>query len=318
MSTEKNAQQWTTSSDKKAWGGTLHSIDFSWCVDTVHVPELIPGLAKGETCILSAPGGIGKSFFLLEAAVGFAGGRPTVFSPTGTEKPMKTLYVGFQDNEIRLHNRLTRIRRAFPAAARAAIAEGTLEVSFYKGPRPALVVQGEVQPQAVDELRRLCTGREILIIDPLSKIHFCNENDNLQMDLLTDVLCTVAEETGCAIFLSHHSGKGEVVDSDGKKKRGLNSRGASSVIDGVRLGLYLVPEEPEKRGVGRLSLRWPKVNNGERPDPIEYRHWYGLILPDWWEKTRGDDDDEVRAPWEVDEKLWEVINREKLDDEIAY
>jgi RecA-family ATPase len=304
-------------SPEKAWGGALHPIDFSWCVDTIRVPELIPGLAKGEVCILSAPGGTGKSFFLLEAALGFAGGRPTVFSQTGTERPMKTLYVGFQDSEVRLHNRLASIRRAFPAAARAAIAEGTLEVSFYKGPRPALVVQGQVQPQAVDELRRLCTGREILIIDPLSKIHFCNENDNLQMDVLTDVLCSVAEETGCAIFLSHHSGKGEVMDSDGKKKKGLNSRGASSVIDGVRLGLYLVPEEPE-RGTGRLSLRWPKINNGQRPEPIKYRHWYGLILPTWWEKTRGDADDEIRAPWEADEKLWEAISREKLDAEIAY
>lgn len=316
MITEKNARG-VISSGEKAWGGTLHPIDFAWCVDTVHVSELIPGLAKGEVCILSAPGGTGKSYFLLEAALGFAGGRPTVFPPTGDDRPRKTLYVGFQDDEVRLHNRLVSIRRAFPAAARAAIAEGTLEVSFYKGPRPALVAQGEVQPQAVDELRRLCTGREILIIDPLSKIHFCNENDNLQMDILTDILCTVAEETGCAIFLSHHSGKGEAVDTDGKKKRGLNSRGASSVIDGVRLGLYLVPEEPEK-GVGRLSLRWAKINSGERPEPIKYRHLCGLILPDWWEKTRGDADDEIRAPWEVDEKLWEVINREKLDAEIAY
>jgi len=316
MTTGKNAQK-VISNGEPAWGGTLHSVDFAWCVDVIRVPEIIPGLAKGEVCILSAPGGTGKSFFLLEAALGFAGGRPTVFSPTGTERPMKTLYVGFQDSEIRLHNRLTSIRRAFPAAARAAITEGTLEVSFYKGPRPALAVQGQVQPQAVDELRRLCTGREILIIDPLSKIHFCNENDNLQMDVLTDILCTVAEETGCTIFLSHHSGKNVVVDSDGKKKRGLNARGASSVIDGVRLGLYLVPEEPE-RGSERLSLRWSKINSGERPEPIEYRHLCGLILPDWWEKTRGDADDELQAPWEVDEKLWEAIAREKLDTEIAY
>lgn len=316
MNTEKSAQK-VISNGEPAWGGTLHSVDFKWCVDVIRVPEIIPGLARGEVCIISAPGGTGKSFFLLEAALGFAGGRPTVFSPTGAERPMKTLYIGFQDSEVRLHNRLTSIRRAFPAAARAAITEGTLEISFYKGTRPALVVQGEVQPQAVDELRRLCTGREVLVIDPLSKIHFCNENDNLQMDILTDIFCTVAEETGCAIFLSHHSGKGEIMDSDGKKKRGLNARGASSVIDGVRLGLYLVPEEPE-RGVGRLSLRWPKINNGERPDPIKYRHLCGLILPDWWEKTRGSADDELQAPWEVDEKLWEALNREKFDDEVAY
>ena len=267
---------------EKIWHGAIHPLDLSQCNNKIAVPEILPGLARGEVCILSAPGGTGKSFFLLEAALGFASGKKTVFP--ADVRPMKTLYLGCQDDLTRLHNRMVDILNAFPEA-RTAIGSN-LDICFYKGRRPALVVGETIQERVVEDLKKLCTGREVVILDPLSKMHACKENDNYQMDLLTDVLCMVAEETQCTLILAHHSGKSEVTDTDGKKKKGLNSRGASSIIDGVRLGLYLVQEDKKPREVETVSLRWQKINNGAKPDDIIYKRYGGVLIPPWWPTGR--------------------------------
>jgi RecA-family ATPase len=70
---------------------------------------------------------------------------------------------------------------------------------------------------------------DVLIIDPFVSSHRVTENDNNVIEAVVKKWAHIAEETGCAIDLSHHArktGGGEVTVEDG--------RGASALLAAVR------------------------------------------------------------------------------------
>ena len=49
---------------------------------------------------------------------------------------------------------------------------------------------------------------DVLIIDPLKRIHAVDENDNTAMDLVTQQLTRIADECDAGVVVVHHTRKG--------------------------------------------------------------------------------------------------------------
>lgn len=288
-----------TSKDKEAaedfmtLPAVLVTIDFSRGSQMEPIPRdfVFPGLPAGKVAILSAPGGTGKSYFLLELGMAVAAGEPLIHGLVpNSSGPVR--YVSFEEDEIDLHNRLVALFQTF----------GTLRPpverffpSALEGESLPLLVGRDVgrgvmvNRAAVAWLERQCTGMRMVILDPLSRLHEADENSNSEMKALIKILIAVAKKTQCAIIVAHHTGKAAVLN--GLADTQGSHRGASCIVDDPRLAMTLSkkPLSPErlrerkrKDKQGRymswsqmraeeiedntLVLTWVKMN-GHRPIP---------------------------------------------------
>ena len=70
---------------------------------------------------------------------------------------------------------------------------------------------------------------DVLIVDPFISVHEMPENDNGAMDAAVKAFALVADRTGCAIDLVHHSRKLNGMDADIDA-----ARGGSAIAGAVR------------------------------------------------------------------------------------
>ena len=271
----------------------LVTIDFSRGSQMEPIPRdfVFPGLPVGKVAILSAPGGTGKSYFLLELGMAVAAGEPLIHGlvPNGSG-PVR--YISFEEDGIDLHNRLTALFRTFSGLKPPV--EKFFPSALEGGSLPLLVGRDvgrgvTVNRDAAAWLERQCTGMRMVILDPLSRLHEADENNNGEMKALIKVLIAVAKKTECAILIAHHTGKAAVLN--GLADTQGSHRGASCIVDDPRLAMTLSkktlpPErlkekkrrekqgrymnwdqmEAEKIEDNTLTLTWVKVN-GHRPIP---------------------------------------------------
>lgn len=76
----------------------------------------------------------------------------------------------------------------------------------------------------------------LIILDPLVKIHHCNESDNVHMDFVMETLTDIADEANVAILALHHTAKSQITDKTGNMDV---SRGASSIVNAARIAFTL-------------------------------------------------------------------------------
>lgn len=291
-----------TSKDRETAGlgmtlpAVLVTIDFSRGPRMEFIPRdfVLPGLPVGKVAVLSAPGGTGKSFLLLELGMSVAAGEPLIYG-LAPEKAGPVRYVSFEEDEIDLHNRLAALFQTF----------GTLKPptdnffpSALEGESLPLLVGRDVgrgvavDRDAVAWLERQCEGMRLVILDPLSRLHEADENNNGEMKALIKVLIAVAKKTQCAIVVAHHTSKAAILNGSADVQG--SHRGASCIVDDPRLAMTLskkplsperLKERKRKDKQGRymnwdqmkaeeiedntLILTWVKMN-GHRPiSPME-------------------------------------------------
>jgi len=77
---------------------------------------------------------------------------------------------------------------------------------------------------------------KLWIIDPFVDLHDVNENDNAAINMVAKTLSMIADETGCAVHVVHHTRKkgkdGAITDMD-------MGRGASALMSAARIGRNL-------------------------------------------------------------------------------
>lgn len=228
----------------------LVTVDFSRGSRMEAIPRdfVFPGLPVGKAAILSAPGGTGKSFLLLELGMSVAAGEPLIYG-LAPEKAGPVRYVSFEEDEIDLHNRLAALFQTF----------GTLKPptdnffpSALEGESLPLLVGRDVgrgvavDRDAVAWLERQCEGMRLVILDPLSRLHEADENSNSEMKALIKILIATAKKMRCAIVVAHHTSKAAVLNGQADVQG--SHRGASCIIDDPRLAMTLskVPLSPEQ------------------------------------------------------------------------
>lgn len=215
---------------------------------------VFPGLLTGTCGVLSAPGGSGKSFFLLQLGLAVATGTPLI-PGICPETPGPVAYLGFEDPEVIISNRLCAIFSAFPGVREEAA--DTFFASSFAGRGFLLTNRQEIDSQSVDTLIQIATNCRLVIVDPLRNIHTLEENDSGQMMIVANIFQKICKETGTSILISHHSSKASLWNNYGNSQ--ASARGSSAIIDAARLGLTLSPpfeKELKSRGISEDKRSW--------------------------------------------------------------
>jgi hypothetical protein len=150
----------------------------------------------------------GKSFFALELAVAVASGTPGAGRwPVATPGPV--LLLAAEDPVAVVVQRLAALAasrgRALAALPLALIAEPVVRLP--EGLARLAATVAHLRPQ-------------LLVLDPLIRLHRADENSAPEMAAILDGLRTLARDTACAVLLVHHARKAPAGSSPGQGLRG--------------------------------------------------------------------------------------------------
>lgn len=190
---------------------------------------------------LIATGGGGKTAMRITQALACATGREL----TGEKvfQRCRVLYVSLEDDQDELRRRVLAamlyhgikpeevegyLFLAAPGQKAGKLVTSEPAASGRRKPQDGRVRAGAM----LDEVRRAVKARgiDLLLFDPLVKMHDVEENDNTAMDFVISTLTDLAIENNIAVDVLHHTSKGAT--DPGNADRG---RGASAVNNGARL-----------------------------------------------------------------------------------
>ncbi|MGQ0511546.1 MAG: AAA family ATPase [Betaproteobacteria bacterium] len=293
-------------------------------------------LPRGKVGALIAPGGTGKSQFLLQLAVSVATGEP--FLGLEIDEPGGVLCLFAEDDEDEIHRRLHNITQQFSRRS-------DLDAEFFPRLKANLHLKSmvgrdnlmtsadrvsrEVTPTNYAE-RLLLAVREIpdiklIVIDPGSRFRGGDENTAQDTTRFIEVLELVVRRTGANLLVAHHANKGSM--SGGDQGQG-SQRGSSAFSDGVRWQLnlsYLSDKEMQEYAIRsdekRLYLTATVVKNNYGPPGVGVllrRGEEGLLAPADLSKQRAGTEDallqRVRDRIRVEARAGATYTRTKFED----
>jgi len=190
--------------------------------------------------VLAAPGGVGKSALAIGQAICIATGRPVLGERVHHSCPVWLM---------NLEDPLAEIDRRIAAfLAHHAIPRDALTGRLYlHSGRDRRVTMVDIAPDgttAFPDRDRLiaaaqAAGVGLIVVDPFVKSHRLDENSNPHMDSAATAWGEVAEATGAAILLVHHTRKGATSDLE-------STRGAKALTDAARAAAIMAPMTPEE------------------------------------------------------------------------
>ncbi|MGL5395981.1 MAG: AAA family ATPase [Shewanella sp.] len=230
------------------------AIDRSIRMMTEAAPELdsvfYEALPMGEPGILTAKGGVGKSFFTVQMAVAVATGRK-VFSGSNPflqpKKKGKVLILGGEDSDNDYHRRFQSVLNDFDLdELELGMVQRNVIVKSLVGEDMLIVAEdrGSAKPTGwADELAETLEPLEnlrLIIIDPMTRFHGAGENDNHSATMFINQINRICRATGAAVLLVHHSAKSDVG----------GARGASAFVDGARTHISMATMAQKKAAAG--------------------------------------------------------------------
>lgn len=259
---------------------TIAATPFEWTEASAIPPrEFIYGehLVRQFMSTTVAPGGVGKSSLTIVEALAIATGRALL----GIE-PAERCRVWLWNGEDPLEELQRRITAAclYFGITRAEL-EGWLFVDSGRQTELVIAAQTRDGTRIAEPVVQAIVGTVedneigVLIVDPFVASHRVTENDNNAIERVAKTWARIADVTGCAVELVHHSrktGGAEVTVEDG--------RGASALLAAARSGRVLntmSPDEAAKAGVENRRLYF-RVENGKAnlAPPPDAATWYRL------------------------------------------
>ena len=199
-----------------------------------------PILTRGVVGGLTASGGTGKSFFLLQLAHILADG--TGIGPLKAAGIFDVLILAGEDPIEEINRRLWKIGHGdFPIGLRVASTMGRV------GPLMQLHEGNPVLAEGWYWLRdtiRHHSNIDVLILDPKSRFYGLDENNNDHATQWIACLESLVNEFDVTILFAHHTSKQRSENMDQHM-----SRGASAIVDGCRwvAGMTRLSDESAKR-----------------------------------------------------------------------
>lgn len=231
--------------------------------------------------VIQAPGGTGKSAHTNTAACAIASGRSDLIGPVLHPGPV--LIYNSEDPYCVLENRLhtTAEKLNVPQEAREnfVYASGQDVPIVYAAldDRGTVMVNERLILQHVEMFKTL--GIKAAFLDPLVRLHRCNENSNDQMEIVARMFTFLARKTGAAVVVIHHTNKAAATKS-GDPEAMEAGRGASSVPAGARVTYNLITmskKEAKEQGIPEddrtyyVRLFCSKNNLGRKAPPKWFR-----------------------------------------------
>ena len=251
---------------KKAFSEKPPELDFIW-----------PGFLAGTVGALIAPGGTGKSFLALEAAMAvacdIAGGDLVELAPAHTGR---VVYIAGEDIPSVLMARVHAIGKYLNPSAQESIAEN-MTISPIMG-EPFDITDD-------DKFKRLiefCADTRLIVLDTLSRIHRLDENSNSNMAHIIATLEKIAITVGASVLYLHHTNKTSAVNGLVDQQA---ARGASALIDNARWCGYVAKMTAQE--AERLTDRTydQKPIGDRRHSFVKFgtsKINYGISQPDRW------------------------------------
>jgi RecA-family ATPase len=252
-----------------------------------------PWLPRATSALLVSEGGSGKTTLAMRIAVAVAGGRPLLGLKV---RQGKVAYFTLEDNKASVRRRLYQIytnevrrmrEEGLPAEAidtfRRAVLTN-LRVCPLVGFQFHLVTimerqlaQSALVSAVIDALD---LGTELVVLDPMSRTHGNEENDNVVGTALIIVAERISLAAGCCTLYTHHTGKAA---SRNKDETMYSARGASGMADAARTVLRLmVADHKDAEGFKNIDpdvvargdlvrVHHAKLNDGPRAADVWLR-----------------------------------------------
>lgn len=184
-----------------------------------------------------AAGGTGKTALALAESLSLASGKD--FLKVGNLVRTRAWYIGLEDPLEEYE------RRVAACAALHKLTPGDLDDAFFlDGGRshPFIITDHSgagdtVSYPVVEAIIRSIRDRGIgyVVVDPFVACHYAAESDNSRIAAVVRAWADIADRTGAAIELVHHTRK-----RGGSEPGAEDARGASALIDGVRSARVLL------------------------------------------------------------------------------
>lgn len=228
-------------------------VDFSRDAEIRQPEWIIPGLRAGQVALVTAPGGTGKSYLLLEIAMSVASGT-TLLPGLEAKTAGKVCLLNFEDDSFDIQQRGNAILRHF---TNLNPSEENLYVASMSGQTLSLLdSRGEISGDDVLWLKEQCRDMRLVVLDPLSHLHTADENSASQMSKLVQVLKGIGQETGTGIIIAHHTSKASALNGQADLQQ--SARGSSALVDASRVVMTL--HKPKEGDSFTLELTWAKLN----------------------------------------------------------
>jgi hypothetical protein len=202
-------------------------------------------LPVGRLAVLGGPGGVSKSALALRLLLAASTGSE--FGPFKADKPMRCMYLSYEDDAQTFHIRLHAMYDAINESADGLLYDMGL---VRKNLRIRAVADDAARwvlmrkeghhgtPVATDRLQWLGdllrdNRVRLLVIDPVAYVHLLEENDAGEMKALQQALNGMAQYAQCAVLALHHMQKAALWASIDDINQG-SLRGASSIADNAR------------------------------------------------------------------------------------
>lgn len=300
-------------------------------------PPDITGLCKGkgwtfpqgETTLLVAQGGTGKSYFLLGLMLAFASGiKYGEFDP---KKRYRVLGLFGEDCEAVLHNRTRNIIKTLGLDNEEYLYYLNKNFNALSVINMRLVEYGQFQNPTITDnynlLRDFLAKEEskkqpidVLIIDPLIRFYGLNENINGEASYFVDtVLGSLQREFGITTILAHHIPKGDKIKTIQDIEQ-ISPRGASAFLDNSRFTVAMmnvskkeakdcgIQEQDYKNYVAIKPIKTNYTSGVAKPSFLR-RFDYGVLLPSNPEKDLNIN---------IETELYSCLNDYYNKDEISY
>lgn len=230
----------------------------------------LPGFMRDSVGLLISPGGTGKSFFALEVACAIAGGDSANLLGLSVGNTGPAVYITAEDERQILLTRTHAISKRVGPDAWARVKENMTCISVSKKRLDVLTEQTQ------DAIIDVANGARIIIIDTLRRVHTCDENSNGNMAELLNALEFVAEETGAAVLVPHHSNKSMITQGRGSEQH--SARGASVLVDNARWVGYLSSVTNADNPLSYVRFGVSKLNYAKPLNPVLLRRAEGGVL----------------------------------------
>lgn len=218
------------------------------CIDPKDIPprEWLFGdfLVRRFVSLLVAPPGVGKSTFTLHVAV--AAALKIVFGPYQPHEQVNVWIFNNEDPRDELDRRISAILLAqgispSELAGRLFVDTGQerhLTVARRDG-KTGAVIQLPVVDAVIAHIKSNKIG--LWIVDPFLETHEVSENSNEEINKVARMYRRIAQETGCAVWLVHHTRKPASSSPGGTPGDADSARGAGSLGGVVRFASTLFP-----------------------------------------------------------------------------